>query len=520
MSFKQLLILSKKFYFPIIMLKNYHLIFILLLILISCKDDVNAPEPIIEDPSSFAEVGQIDIGGTAAAEISAFDPSTNRLFVVNNDGTSRIDVIDLSTPSSPKLLQSIGITQFGAGVNSVAVKDGLLAATIEANPIQNNGTVAIFNTSSLALVQNVAVGALPDMVTFSPDGAFIVTANEGEPNTSYSNDPEGTISVISVKNNFAANTLSFASFEPRRNELVGKGLRIFGPGASLAKDLEPEYVAISQDSKTAWVTLQENNGIAKVDLVNKSIVDIYPLGFKNHNNAANGLDASDQDSKKELRAWPVRGMYQPDAIAFALINNNPYVITADEGDAREYMAITEERRVSALNLDPTAFPTATELKLNANLGRLGVTNTLGDTDGDGDFDILYAFGARSFSIWNANDLSLAHNSGNELESRLLNLNAAIYDDTRSDNKGAEPEGVTVGTFQDRTVAFVGLERADAVMIYDISTPTAPTFLQLLTTGDAPEGVLYVKAEESPNRKSMLIVSSEGDGLVKIFQPQR
>ncbi len=499
----------------------YTKLFVLCVYLSSCKKNNDSPAPIIEDPSSFAEVGQIDLGNTSAAEISAYDSKTKRLFVVNNDVTSRINVVDLSNPAVPVALQDISITPYGAGVNSVAVKNGFLAAAIEASPIQNNGSVVIFNTETLAQVKTITVGALPDMITYSPDGSLIMTANEGEPNTDYSNDPEGSISIIEVNSDYKVTTLGFASFEGRKTELMNKGLRIFGVNnPTLAKDLEPEYVAISQDSKTAWVTIQENNAIAKVDLATKSIVDIYPLGFKDYNLAANSLDATDQDGVKSLKNWPIFGMYQPDALAFFISNNTPYIITADEGDAREYTALAEDRRISTLTLDPTAFPTGATLKLNTNAGRLGVTNTLGDTDGDGDYDKLYSFGARSFSIWNAGTLALVYSSGNELENRMLNFYPFAYDDTRSDNKGVEPEGVTVGTFNGRTVAFVALERADFVMVYDISTPTAPVFLQALVTGDAPEGVLFVSPEESPNGKSMLIVSAEGDGVVKVYQPKK
>ncbi|MCS6833481.1 MAG: alkaline phosphatase, partial [Flammeovirgaceae bacterium] len=173
-------------------------------LLTACNDD---EEKIVrENPSSFTEVGNIDLGNTGASEITAYDPKTKRLFVVCNDGSSRIDVLDLSSPASPSKIQSIDILPYGSGVNSVAVKNGRLAAAIEATNKQDNGKVVVFDTQNLSVVRQVTVGAMPDMITYSPDGKFILTANEGEPNSAYTNDPEGSVSIISVNENYSVVT--------------------------------------------------------------------------------------------------------------------------------------------------------------------------------------------------------------------------------------------------------------------------------------------------------------------------
>lgn len=475
-----------------------------------------------EDESSFASIGDITlVGGEGAAEISAFDPSTGYLFVVNNSTSSVIDVIDLSNPASPSLLQSIDATSFGDGVNSVAVKNGLLAAAIEADNTQENGSVVVFNTADLSAAPRVIeAGALPDMVTFSPDGAYILVANEGEPNDNYDVDPEGTITIVDVNADFTQTRLSFSGFNGDEATLEAAGFRVFGPGATLAQDVEPEYIAVSDDSKTAYVSLQENNGIAKIDLMTKTITDIFPLGFKDYSLEGNEIDASDEDGDAVVFATrPAFGMYQPDAIAYFKVGTSEYVISANEGDAREYDGFEEETRVEDVTLDPTVFPNAATLQAEDNLGRLIITTTIGDTDNDDDFDALYSFGARSFSIWNAVDGTQVFDSGNEIEVQVNN--AGLYADGRSDAKGVEPEGVAVGEIGGgKLLAFIGLERVDAVAVYDISNPTAPVFISILEVGDAPEGIIFIPASESPNGKSMLVVSSEDDGQVIIFQPER
>lgn len=510
------------------MRKIFTPVFILSLILFqSCDPDrIKGPK---ENAASFREVGEIILtGGETAAEISAFDPRTKKLFVTNATKPA-IDVIDLSDPTNPIFLEALRFS--GGGVNSVSVKDGLLAAAIEAEVKTNPGKVLVWNTEHLHDEPvTVPVGALPDMVAFSDDGKFIVTANEGESSEDNLVDPNGSVSVIEVKKNFKVTTLDFSPFENQLSSLKQKGYRVFN-APTLAADTEPEYVAISDDSKTAWVTLQENNAVARINLVTKSIEQISPLGFKDHLLTGNGLDPSDRDGAVTHGKWPVQGMYLPDGIAFFGKPFQPFVITVNEGDSRirptsddalppteEGDIYNEEERIKDVDLDPVAFPNADVLQADAAIGRLKITNTLGDKDGDRDYDNLYAFGARSFSIWNGHSGKLIFDSGSELEKFVLSQSPSLYDDSRSDDKGAEPENVTIGKMGRYTVGFIGLERADAVVIVELSNPTSPVYLQVLHTGDAPEGVLFVPATDSPNGKSILIVSAEGDGSVKIFQP--
>lgn len=505
------------------MIKKSLAVFAVLFLIVSCEnnDDSNdaIEETVSENPSSFKEIGSITIGGTGAAEISTYDETTKRLFTVNNSNTNKIDVIDLSNPAKPALITSIDMAVYNGAANSVATFNGKLAVALESKSNkQDAGKVVVFETSNYALVKEITVGALPDMITYSHDGKFILTANEGEPNDNYSQDPDGSVSIIDAASNYAVTTLNFAGFSGQLAALKTKGFRIASVTNNFAADIEPEYITISADSKTAWVTLQENNGVAKIDLAAKKITEIFPLGYKDYSLAENAIDISDKDGTTAFNTWKLKGMFQPDAISNFEVNNVQYFVTANEGDAREYSAFTDVKRISSSSvvLDPAVFPNAAALKAETSMGRLNINTKMGDTDGDGDFDELVGFGARSFTIWNGATGQLVFDSKNELDKKANDF--GVYDDGRSDDKSAEPEAVYTAKMGDRQILFVGLERADAVMIYDVSNPTAPKYLQTLKTGDAPEGLMYIPASKSPTKRSLLVVSSEGDGSVKIYQP--
>ena len=425
----------------------------LVTLLNACSDDDSKPT-IKEDYSTFAELDEVALpGGETAGEITAYDSETHLLFTVNNSTGVTIDITDISDPANLELVGTINLATYGGNVNSVAVSKGLLAAAVEGNAKTDNGKIIVFDTEELAVdedaepVAQVTVGAQPDMVTFTPDGKFILTANEGEPSDDYTIDPLGTISIITVSG-FTATTINFTGFNAQEATLEANGFRVFGPNASLDEDVEPEYITVSKDSKTAWVSLQENNAIASINLTSKTITAIHPLGFKDWNAAGNMLDPSNSDGGVTRVNAKVLGMYQPDAIASFRIGSTDYIVSANEGDVREWAGFAEPSRIANVNLDATVFPDAATLKTNAVLGRLNVTTTLGDTGSDNDFDKLYAFGARSFSIWNGTTGALVYDEKN-LEADLLEENSALYDDGRSDDKGVEPEGIYVAAVNGR-----------------------------------------------------------------------
>lgn len=490
----------------------------LLTVLISCQNENEPNLPPINTSVNFQHKTTINVGGEGASEITAFDKDSKKLFTVNV-ALNEISIHDISDLNTPKKETSINLNAYGAP-NSVAVFEGKLAVAVENNVKQNNGKILVFSTEDNSLLNEYTVGALPDMVTFSPDGKTIVSANEGEPSDDYSNDPVGSISIINLENNNVT-TLDFTAFNADETALEEKGFRVFGPNADLAKDVEPEYVAISEDSKTAWVSLQENNGIAKVNLQTKTIDAIYPLGYKDYSLPNNSIDASDKDDVKELKNWPVKGIYMPDAIVYVKINGVEYIISANEGDSRDYSGFSEEVRMDDLILDESVFDVSKDYLNEVNLGRLKTTTTLGDTNNDGKVEELFSYGARSFSIWSANG-ALVYDSGNSIAIETLGLTTERFNDNdkRSDDKGAEPESVEILNIgNERYILFVGLERNDQVMVYDITNPTSPQFLQILShSGDeAPEGLLVISAENSPSGKDLLIVSNEDSGTVTIYE---
>ncbi|MCB9099412.1 MAG: choice-of-anchor I family protein [Anaerolineales bacterium] len=884
------------------------------------------------------ETGIFDGG---AAEILAYDPETQRLFVVNAEDVS-VDILNISDPTSPTRVNRIDAAEFGGSANSVAVKDGLAAVAIEAETKQDPGQVVFLDTDG-NLLNSVEVGALPDMVTFTPDGQKVLVANEGEPNDDYTVDPEGSISIIDISGgaeNATVVTADFTAFNDQLDSLTAAGVRIFGPDASVAQDLEPEYIAVSSDSATAYVTLQEANALAVVDLNGGSVTNIVPLGFKDYsaslrtydfanlpvlgttaagqditlggfsglyfeginpvngnlifvthpdrgpnaepvdtdgdgvnerpfplpdyqariirfeanpatgkaevieqigltradgtpitglpnlagdsglayadelptdlqgnvldddpfgadlegvviapdntywmvdeyrpaiyhfdaagvlidrfvpegsNNSGvdvgteaipavfaqrranrgfeavayqdgklyafiqspidnpdvendanskasivnrilefdtatgtttgqyvylieggasdkigdavsigngemlvierdsavgagalkkvfhislagatnlndlaesivgpggtlesldaeglaaagiepvqktlyvdliaagylagdkaeglalidenriavlndndfqligtfnvetgllddnpdpvqpvlgiitlnNAFDASNEDGMINITSWPVLGMYQPDAIATFEANGQTYLITANEGDSRDYDGFSEETTVGEVELDPDAFPNAAELQAPSAMGNLKITNTLGDTDGDGDYDKLYAFGGRSFSIWDTNG-KLVYDSSAMIEQvtaaafpDYFNASNDANDfDDRSDSKGPEPEGVATGVIDGRTYAFIGLERMGGIVTVDVTDPANPTFVDYTnnrdfsgdpeagTAGDlGPEGLVFISAEDSPIEQPLLAVANEVSGSTSLY----
>lgn len=484
------------------------------------------------------------VGGAAGtgAEIPAFDPASDRLFVVAGNTVEIYSVSNTGALTAAGSLTPGFTVPAGSEIipNSVAVKNGMVAVAYAIRNIatgaQLTGQVSFFNGADGAFLNSVEVGYLPDMLTFTPDGTKVLTANEGEPNSygqANSFDPEGSVSIINLASgvaNATVQTAGFGSFNSQIDALKAAGVRIFGPNATVAQDVEPEYIAFSSDGSKAYVTLQENNALAIVDIATATVTEIKPLGVKNHSLPGNGIDASDRDSAINIRPVPVVGLYQPDAIASYTVNGQTYYITANEGDARDYTGFSEEVRVgdASYDLDNAKFPTESTLKQPANLGRLTVTKASGDTDGDGDFDRIEAFGSRSFSIWDANGKQV-FDSGDQLEQitaaqvpSFFNSDGSFSSpnfDSRSDNKGSEPEGVVIGVVNNRTYAFIGLERTGDVIVYEVTDPTQPRFVEYINTPEdaSPEGLTFVPAADSPTGKALLITANEVSRTVAVFE---
>ncbi len=480
---------------------------------------------------SIAHVASLTLAG---AEIAAFDKATDRLFVTSNGG---LQVVDLSNPAAPALLATLNFTAAPYGfdtsdVTSVAVANGIVAVALPDADKTQNGQVLLLDAATNALLGSVEVGALPDSLTFTPDGTKILVANEGEYTASGGVGGKGSVSIIDLSAGAGAATVvtaGFEAFDGQEATLRAAGVRIFA-GASVSDDAEPEYVAISPDGTQAMVTLQEANAVGILDIATATFIDIVPLGLKDFSTLL--ADFSDRDGSGNsalinlTTGNPVFGLYMPDAITAYSAGGETYYVTANEGDDRDdFLNPDETIRLgnSGYDLDNTAFPDEATLKANAVLGRLTVSNApglRGDTDGDGDIDQILSYGARSFSILDSTG-AIVFDSADILERIAAEiLTTAVFDD-RSDNKGPEPEGVTIGQVGDRIYAFVGLERAHVTLAFDVTDPTAVEYAGIAQrAGDLnPEGGLFISAADSPTGSALFVATNEVSSTISVFSVQ-
>ncbi len=546
-------------------------------ILFACSCTMSSPPLAGTQPTDIAQVkflGAYSSGlfNESACEIAAWSPLAKRLYVTNSaQGLSTLDISDSANPSQLSMTRQFGIT-------SVATYGNLIAMCWKPKSKDALGEVRLFDLA-MKQIGSIKVGNGPDMLTFTPDGKRLLVANEAEPSDDGVIDPAGSISIIDLSQGAEKATLrnaSFDSFESRAAELRAAGVHAPMTGRTFIQQLEPEYIAVSADSKRAFITLQEANAIAVLDIATAEITAILPLSLKDFSKVGVGLDGSDKENRATLSLWPVRGMYQPDSIAYFQCDGQEYLVTANEGEAFEYPFFNENQRVSKLKnlqdptrsaLDPKKFPLATEggdgyaqsdlLKSDA-IGRLEVSEFCGDTDGDGDYDDLVCFGARSVTLWRIvptkDDaqirIEIVWDSGSEIERKLRDRMPQAFNadnrknssfDGRSDARGPEPEGLTVAMISDHRIIFVGLERAGGVMMWDATDPTKPIFagyfnrrdtsvdLGLDADGDkvpdrisdvgdlGPEGLLVIPADSSPTNNPILVVCNEVSGTISLFE---
>lgn len=478
------------------------------------------------------------VSGTSTCEIVVYDSASKRL-ITTSSIQNRLDISNFANPANIQLIKSIDMAPYG-GVTSVATYNGVVAVSSpNVNP-QLPGSVVFFNTNG-DFQKQVTVGALPDMVCFTPDGKFVLTADEGQPNDAYTVDPEASVSMIDISGGITALTqanvtvIPFTSFNAQEAALLASGVRKLKATSTLSQDFEPEFITVAADSKKAWVTLQENNAIGEIDITSKTITSVWSCGTKDFTAMGNGFDASDNNSNILIANWPIKSYYLADGVANYSVGSDTYLVTANEGDEKEYGGLVERTTVGAVKLDSIKFPNRDVLQQSYNMGRLRITNLKGDTDNDGDYDELYMVGARSFSIFNANTKSIVYDSKDDFETITASdsATASIFNADNEGNgfkgrsraKGPEPEGVTVAKISGQTFAFVALERVGGVMVYNITNPTTPTFSDYKNsrsktayTGDhGPEGIIYITPQASPNGKAYIVVANEISGTVSVFE---
>ena len=501
----------------------------------------------------------------SAAEIVAFHPDSKRILTVNAHA-GQIDVLDASAPANPTLIGSISAGE-GKEINSVAVRpDGLAVAAVQQADKTEDGEALFFNAAAADLdtaeVGRVMVGALPDNVHLTADGGYALLANEGEPSnelnaegTDYVTDPEGSVSVIKLPEAVEAPTQAdarIAGFTAFDDQPLPEGVRVFGPSGHDSKpsiDFEPEYIT-SQDGK-AFVSLQEANAIGVIDIESATVENILPAHIADHSQVP--LDPSNKDDAAELRTLPVKGLSMPDSIGAFTADGQTYFATANEGDAREWGVkekdggsgvYTDEVELKDLVEDGKVCEGALgdvnveELADKKHAGNLKLSNASGWNEEKGCFDELYAYGSRSFSIYDSEG-NVVFDSGAEFEKITAELNEpgifhhnadneeAEFDD-RSDNKGPEPEALTIGTVGERTYAFIGAERVGGIFVYDVTDPATASFVTYVNNRDfstdefaaagdlGPEGFAFVDKADSPNGEHLLIVGNEVSGTTTVY----
>ncbi len=488
-----------------------------------------------------------------SAEVApAYDASKRRLYYIDKNRNG-IDVLDMDDPAYLHRDKTLDLGSATQGAAAVAFRSGVLATAFAGPTKSSPGVVTFVDRDGRSQAPPVAVGPQPTMLVFTPDGKSLLVPGRGEASDNYSEDPPGTITILDWCDHFPCSKvgtkhIDFSAFNGRKAELIRRGVRIYGPNASVAQDLEPESITVSPDSRTAWVTLQRNNAFAVVDLVAERVTDILPLGFKNNALPGKGLDASDQDGRIRIRNWRLRSWYEPDYLAAFTTAAGTFLVTANEGDPRDFSGYTEVARVADLPLDPTAFPNAAWLKQPRNLGRLQVSR-FGGMNGRGQFSSLYAFGGRSLALWTTRGELLA-DTGDGFERitaaavpKFFNVqdDGNTFDRT-SQGRGPEPEALAVGSIGGRNYVFMGFERIGGIMVYDITDPRRPHFEQYINNrnfavdpaavcvkdrpksaacaavGDlSVEGVLFIPASSSPTGVPLLVVSHETSDSVTLFR---
>lgn len=561
----------------------------------------------IEVVGRFA-AGGVEIYGKSAAEVVRFHATSGAAFAVNA-ASNEIEVISLSSLGTTEVgspitdtsltSQSISFSDsvtvkddMGAdqtialgAANSIAISGDMLAIAVQAAVKTDPGVVLFYSLSALGegtFVKAVSAGALPDMVAFSPDGSKVLVANEGEPDTDFNVDPEGSISVIAITDGmpsdnattinmtsdmvFSSDSLDDEDYDTdaeRKALLQLSGVKFASLDPStVAQELEPEYITFSADGSKAYVSLQESNAMGIIDLDDNTI-EVRGLGFKDWSQYQ--LDFTNDDEIASFTSVDgLYGMYQPDTITSYQWNGATFILSANEGDSRDWDAYSEEVRVRDI-VDPDELNMTLSPSLQAfydasgarnGLGRLKVTTALGDADQDGEYEALYAYGGRSFSIWDQN-INQVFDSGDDfgkISAAVLgnDFNSAHTEnngDNRSDDKGGEPEAIAVGEIEGRMYAFIGLERSGDLFTYDVTNPFQVAFVahynnrdfstdfeldddldnpcdvaegmncdEVAMSGDlGPESIAFVHADDSPNGNSLLIIGNEVSGTVTIYQ---
>ncbi|CAM3574987.1 choice-of-anchor I family protein [Paenibacillus lupini] len=507
---------------------------------------IGQPIQDLKDTLSISKIGSFSLGQTDAdggvAEIVKYNKDNNKFYLVNGSGSPpSLEIIGLGnatgnlvtekTVKVEELSEEHGEFNYGdltsVDINTTTKR---IAISVQDEDALMPGKIIVLDYDG-NYVTEYDTGVQPDMIKSTEDGRYILTADEAEPRE-VTKDAKGSVTIVDT----VANTSTPVYFD--NPDVIEDGVHIRGdvtqgtsefPGKKedADYDFEPEYIALSGDSKTAYVTLQENNAIAVVDIATRKVTAVKDLGFKDFNEVANALDIQ-SNSAIQLETVPFKGMYMPDGMASYTVNGKTYLFTANEGDASEFRENASKVGAVKGNLDPNSAA-YNFLKDTTAYDKVEVAADMGN-------DGIYMYGGRSFSVWNAATMDQVYDSGNDFETitakrqpNYFNVsNDATSMDSRSVKKGPEPEDIKVGKVGNKELAFIGLERTGGFMTYDVTDPEHPQFANytntrnytgsdILDTDTGPEGIEFIPASASPTGQPLLLVAYEVGGKVGVYQ---
>jgi hypothetical protein len=372
-----------------------------------------------------------------------------------------VDVLDLSDPLDPQLIRRVTIDTTTGSPNSVAIHpqhDFFLVVTGKAGAI---GAVAAHRLSDGALLASEAVGIQPDSIAISPNGQYAVIANEAEGKGVNDNGGPGSISIVDlsgfngvVSRPLVVRTIPLSSLAGLPGASTGRTDDLARlPIDNTPGTLEPENVAFSKDSRFAYVTMQENNVVARLDV---RTGELLAVGVGTTTHLADLTNGGGYQPIETLTAFR-----EPDGIV--VDGTGRFFITADEGDTR---------------------------------------------DGSGNAGPR---GGRTLSVFDARSGTLLSDTGSQLDDAADA--AGLYPDSRSNRGGSEPEGVDLADYRGRALAAVALERANAVALVDVSDPAAPAVVSIAAVGIGPETVKFFRR----GSRLFVASADEVSGTVSILE---
>jgi hypothetical protein len=514
---------------------------------------------------TITELAVFDKGsGAGGAEIAAYHKSTQQVYITNGR-ENKVDIVSIQNPENPTLVDSVDMSSYGDGITAVAAGKYVVAVSVHRSPtFAADGTPTLRSAKLVVMYPSGRIiraidliGSQPDSVGFTPDGMTALVAIEGEPicaidnpataadestDYSYAKDPKGAVAIVDLSNPRVAGAKLAGFSQFKSSDLRRAGIVLSLTSTNPAVDLEPEYIsAVSNDE--VYVTLQEANGIGLLDVKSARFTRIFSAGSTDMGETA--FDLSDRDNGAGAATYDnVYGLAMPDAIAAYQDGNDNYFVTANEGDDRadwSCFAAIDDVRVKDLEADPSVFTTWETIKASDKLGRVKVNPNIGDSNGDGLYEKFFLLSNRSFSIFKNN--KRIFDSGDLLETLQVsafgqeNINGQWDEVTgeylpqnRSDDKGPEAEGVTVGMVGTSRVAVIAMERMSALLFVDITNPEVPVIIsweQMMPVEDvdpsqgglkwSPEGMLFIDAADSPNGEALVISSYEMSGTLAIHQ---